>query len=475
MIQKIAKITLVILCIIFAPQWTNAKILSPKVLKLPNGLTVYFIEDHRTPIVSLNVGYQVGSADDTYRRSGIAHFLEHMMFKGIPGLAESEFSQRISNLGGETNASTSLDYTLYQITLPKEHAAVAFDLESKRMANLVITDDQVAREKQVILEEISMRYSGNPYFKIRQEALGQMFLRHTYRMPVGGDIGEVQSISREDILDFHHHWYSPSNAIVVVCADLSEREAFQLATTHFGPIPTRGMPERNRRQEPDRPTDLISRMQASDPRIKLPVLTKSMRLSNLSPMDLKRTIALDLITSRLDAPGTGYLWLELVEKAKMAESVNVGISSSFRDHVTAEISIALAPGITIEAMEAKLQQTLEAFLAQAKVELNDQQTERLKKTVISSLSYAHDNIHGTAAALAIHLSTGFLLQLFEDTPETLATIRPSDLQKEAQTWLTKPFPITTLILPSNNADPSLGHLNPPQDSGHVMHHQMEAQ
>jgi predicted Zn-dependent peptidase len=187
-------------------------------------------------------------------------------------------------------------------------------------------------------------------------------------------------------------------------------------------------------------------------------------------MDLKRTMALGLISSRLSAPGTGYLWLELVENAKMAESVHVSITSSFRDHVLADISVTLAPGVSIEALEAKLQQTLDAFLAQAKVELNDQQTNRLKKTAMSTLAYMHDDVHGTAAALATHLATGFPLPLFEEAPQTLATLRSGDLQKEAREWLTQPFPVTSIIFPPKDPDPSLSHLpNPPKEGGHVMH------
>jgi zinc protease len=470
-IQKLLRFVLISVCFIFAPQWGYAKILNPRLLTLPNGLTVYFVEDHRTPIVTLTVGYQVGSADVTHLPSGIAHYVEHMMFKGAPGLSENEFSQRIESLGGTSGAFTSFDRTCYEITLPKEHAATAFDFESRRMGNLTITDDQVAREKEVILEEISMHHSGNPYTKMNQEAAGQLLIRHTYRLPIGGDIQDVQSISRQDILDFHHHWYSPSNAIVIICGDLSEQEAFQLAKSYFEPIPSRGTPERYRPQEPDRPADLSSRIQASDPRIKLPILTQSMRLGSISPTDLKRTIALDLISNRLGAPGTGYLWLELVEHAKMAESVSVSVYSSLRDHVLAEISVTLAPGVSIEAMEAKIQQTLAAFLDQVTVELNDEQTNRLKKTAMSTLAYMHDNIHSTATTLATHLATGFPLSLFEEAPQTLATLRSGDLQKEARDWLTQPFPVTSLILPPKDPADSVGlGANPPKGVEYVMHH-----
>ena len=468
--QKVLRFALVALCLILTPQWGHGKVLNPKVRTLSNGLTVYFVEDHRTPIVSLNVAYQVGSADDTYQRSGIAHFLEHMMFKGAPGLSENEFDRRINSLGGTHGAFTSFDNTCYEITLPKEHAATAFDFESRRMGSLAITDDQVAREREVILEEISMRSSGSPYAKIQQEALGQLFMRHTYRIPIGGDIQDVQSINRQDILDFHHYWYSPSNAIVVICGDLDEHEAFQLATTYFSPILDRGKPDRKRPQEPERPSDLCARIQASDPRIKLPVLTKSMRLEGLSPFDLKRTLALYLISSRLSAPGTGYLWLELVENTKMAESVSVRVATFLRDHVLMDISVTLAPGASIEALEAKLQQTLTAFLDQVNVELNDEQTDRLKKTTMSSLAYAHDNLHSTTSALASHLAMGFPLSLFENTPEILSTIGSDDLQNEARHWLTQPFQVTTLIEAPKDRDLSVDYSNPPMESVHEMHH-----
>ena len=219
--------------------------------RLANGMEVVVIPDHRAPVVTHMVWYRNGSADDPIGKSGIAHFLEHLMFKGTKNHAIGEFSEVVAELGGQENAFTSNDYTAYFQRVPKEHLRVLMDFESDRMTNLVLTDEIVAPERDVVLEERRMRTDGDPGAQLGEAMHAALYTHHPYGKPIIGWQHEIESLNREDALAYYERFYTPENAILIVAGDVTGEEVMSLAKATYGKLPARGKaPERSRPREP---------------------------------------------------------------------------------------------------------------------------------------------------------------------------------------------------------------------------------
>src|SRR5579863_221444 len=220
--------------------------------KLENGMDILVIPDHRAPVVTHMVWYRNGSADDPPGKSGIAHFLEHLMFKGTKKNPQGKFSELIAELGGQENAFTSNDYTAYFQRVPKEHLSVCMDYEADRMTGLVLTDEVVAPERDVVLEERRMRTDSDPADQLNEAVQAALFSHHPYGTPIIGWGHEIESLGRDDALAYYDRFYTPENAILVVAGDVEADAVTALAQKVYGAIPARGAaPKRVRRKEPE--------------------------------------------------------------------------------------------------------------------------------------------------------------------------------------------------------------------------------
>ncbi len=220
--------------------------------RLANGLDIVVIPDHRAPVVTHMVWYRNGSADDPVGKSGIAHFLEHLMFKGTKDHPAGKFSELIADLGGQENAFTSNDYTAYFQRAAKEHLKVCMDYEADRMSNLVLTDEVVKPERDVVLEERRMRTDSDPADLLNEAVQAALFTRHPYGTPVIGWADDIEGLGRADALAYYERFYTPENAILIVAGDVDPAAVIDLATTVYGSIPARGAaPKRFRPREPD--------------------------------------------------------------------------------------------------------------------------------------------------------------------------------------------------------------------------------
>ncbi|MDB5640712.1 MAG: peptidase domain protein, partial [Hyphomicrobiales bacterium] len=220
--------------------------------KLENGMEVVVIPDHRAPVVTHMVWYRNGSADDPAGKSGIAHFLEHLMFKGTQKHPKGEFSEVVAELGGQENAFTSNDYTAYYQRMPKAHLPVVMEYEADRMRNLVLTDDVVAPERDVVLEERRMRTDSDPSAQLHEAVQAALYTHHPYGKPIIGWNHEIEDLGREDALSYYRRFYTPENAILIVAGDVTQDEVRALAGDIYGAIPARGeTPNRRRPREPE--------------------------------------------------------------------------------------------------------------------------------------------------------------------------------------------------------------------------------
>src|SRR5216684_2862978 len=224
----------------------------PATFTLGNGLQVVVIPDHRTPVVTQMIWYKVGSADETPGKSGLAHFLEHLMFKGTAKHPAGEFSRTVLRIGGNENAFTSVDYTGYFQRVPREQLASMMEFEADRMTGLILKDENVLPERDVVLEEFNMRVANNPDARLTEQIMAALYLNHPYGRPVIGWRHEIEQLDREDALAFYKRFYAPNNAILVIAGDVEAREVRPLAERTFGEVAAQPAiaAERVRPQEP---------------------------------------------------------------------------------------------------------------------------------------------------------------------------------------------------------------------------------
>src|SRR6201993_1041126 len=209
---------------------------APATFTLANGLQVLIIQDHRTPVVTQMVWYKVGSADETPGKSGLAHFLEHLMFKGTAKHPAGEFSQTVLKVGGNENAFTSVDYTGYYQRVPRDQLGRMMEFEADRMTGLVLKDENVLPERDVVLEEYNMRVANNPDARLNEQIMAALYLNHPYGRPVIGWHQEIEKLDREMALEFYHRFYAPNNAILVIAGDTDAKEVRPMVEETFGKV-----------------------------------------------------------------------------------------------------------------------------------------------------------------------------------------------------------------------------------------------
>ena len=251
----------------------TAQVFNPETFTLSNGMQVVVISNHRSPIVTHMVWYRTGAADEAWGKSGIAHFLEHLMFRGTHEMPPGEFSKTVARNGGRDNAFTSYDYTGYFQNVARDRLELVMKLEADRMVNLVLTDEIVNPERDVILEERRQVVENRPGSLLREQMGAAMYLNHPYGRPVIGWEHEIRGLTREDAISWYRTYYAPNNAILVVAGDITAADLKPLAERYYGPIAARPVPERVRPQEP--PPRAARRVELKDPRVAQPSVTRN--------------------------------------------------------------------------------------------------------------------------------------------------------------------------------------------------------
>src|SRR5215472_10942393 len=262
---------------------------------LPNGLRVLVIQDHRTPVVTQMVWYKVGSADETPGKSGLAHFLEHLMFKGTSKHPAGEFSQTVLRVGGNENAFTSTDYTGYFQRVPSEELGRMMEFEADRMTGLVLKDENVLPERDVVLEEFNMRVANNPEARLTEQIMAALYLNHPYGRPVIGWHQEIEKLDREDALAFYRRFYAPNNAILVIAGDVTVEEVRPMVEATFGKVaPQPSIPAR--RIRPQEPEPVAPRtVTLADPHVEQPSMRRYYLVPSASTAAAGESPALDVL------------------------------------------------------------------------------------------------------------------------------------------------------------------------------------
>lgn len=397
--------------------------------KLDNGLDVVVIEDHRAPVVVHMVWYRIGAADEPPGHSGIAHFLEHLMFQGTETVAPGDLSKIVAAQGGSDNAFTTADYTAYFQRVAADRLGLMMSLEADRMRNLRLTEEDVTTERQVILDERNERVDSDPGSLLSEQMAAAQFLNHPYGVPVIGWRHEMEALTRQDALDFYQAFYAPNNAILVVAGDVEPEEVLALAREHYGPVPPsdRIVP----RIRPTEPPQLAERrLVLADERVAQPYVIRTYLAPERNPGDQRQAAALRLLAELLGGnPTTSALARALQFDTQTAVYSAAFYDGLALDHDTFGLVVVPVPEVSLEEAEAAMDKVVQDFLDKG-VEPAD--FARIKAQVRASEIYGKDNVQGLARQYGAALSVGLSVQDVQDWPDILQSITEDEVMAAAR-------------------------------------------
>ena len=419
---------------------------------LDNGLQAVVIEDHRAPVVVQMVWYRIGSADEVAGKTGLAHYLEHLMFKGTETLAPGELSRTVTANGGSDNAFTSYDFTTYFQRIAADRLPLVMRMEADRMANLRIGEDDWQAERQVVLEERAQRTDSDPAALFGEEVAAVQFYNHPYGRPVIGWRAEMEGLTRADALDWYESHYAPNVAVLVVAGDVTADEVRKLAEEHYGPIPAKPGAERQARpQEPAKRAE--RRMEMRDPRVPQPVLTRSTVAPERNPGDQETAAALSVLAELLGGSAqTSVLGRELMltGKAVYAGARYDGLSV---DPTTFALTVVPAPGVPQDEAERMLDDAIAKFLRDGP---DEAALERVRTGLRAARIYEQDSAHGRAYDYGQGLAVGLSVEDVNDWPDILARVTAEDVMAAAALVLEGRPGVTSWLLPAEGATVAQG-------------------
>ncbi|MGB2357996.1 MAG: M16 family metallopeptidase, partial [Paracoccaceae bacterium] len=395
---------------------------------LDNGLQVVVIEDHRAPVVVHMLWYRAGSSDEPAGVSGIAHFLEHLLFKQTKTLEAGEFSRVVAENGGSDNAFTSKDFTAYFQRVAADRLDLMMQMEADRMVNLDLSEEDILTEREVIIEERNQRVENSPGALFREQTTAALFLNHRYGVPVIGWRHEMEKLSLSDALDFYRQYYAPNNAVLVVAGDVVPDEVRQLAEKNYGPLPAN--PQLGPRARPQEPPQIAARrLSYRDERVAQPYMTRSYLAPERDPGDQSTAAALTLLAEILGGGQTSVL----TQKLQFETSTAV-YAAAFYDGLSLDDSsfgFAVVPSaeVTLQAAEEALDQALAEFF-EAGVDL--EQLERIKTQFAASDIYARDNVQGLANSYGAALTSGLGLNDIHAWPDIIQAVTAQDIMAAAK-------------------------------------------
>ncbi|WBU64092.1 M16 family metallopeptidase [Paracoccus aerodenitrificans] len=419
---------------------------------LDNGLEAVVIEDHRAPVVVQMVWYKIGSADEKPGKTGLAHYLEHLMFKGTEKLEPGELSKTVTANGGMDNAFTSYDYTAYFQRIASDRLPLIMEMEADRMENLRIGEEDWQAERQVVLEERAQRTDSDPSALFREERGAAQFLNHPYGRPVIGWRAEMTGLTREDALDWYDRYYAPNNAILILAGDVTPDEARRLAEEYYGPIPAKEDVAREERpQEPEQRAP--RRMVMHDPRVPQPVMTRTVLVPERDPGEQEMAASLAVLAELIGGSAqTSVLAQELMMTGK-AIYASAAYDGFAVDPTNFYISMAPVDGVPIEEAEAALDEALAKFLEEGP---DPDQLERVKTQIRAAEIYSRDSAHGRAYDYGQGLATGLSVEDVNDWPDLLADVTAEDVAEAAELVLNSTATVTGWLLPAESDEPTPG-------------------
>jgi zinc protease len=433
----------VLLAVAFGPTAPAlAKVFDPVSFTLDNGLQVVVVVNRRAPIVHHSVWYRVGAADEQAGESGLAHFLEHLMFKGTESLAPGEFSEIIAANGGRENAFTSWDYTGYFQNVAADRLEIMMKNEADRMANLRLTDAVVLPERDVVREERRSRIDNEPASQLGELSRAIQFLNHPYRIPIIGWDHEIEQLSTQAAIDFYDKWYAPNNAVLIVAGDVDPEAVRDLAEKYYGVIPAKDIPERRRVIEP--PQNAPREVRLTSARVRQPQVSISYLAPSYRQAAGNEAYALQVASEIVGGGATARLYSRLVVEQGIAGSAGAGYSPTNYDYSTFQFYVAPRPGQEVEPAEAALRAEVAKLLESG---VTEDEVAAAKKRLVAGAIFARDNLSTAPRAIGAALTTGGTLEQLEAWPERIAEVTADDVNAALKAVLRDEQSVTSYLLP----------------------------
>ncbi|MFV0299107.1 MAG: M16 family metallopeptidase [Hyphomicrobiaceae bacterium] len=411
--------------------------------KLANGMDVVVVEDHRAPVVTHMVWYRVGAADEPPGESGIAHFLEHLMFKSTDKIPNGEFSKIVSRLGGQDNAFTGQDLTAYFQRIAKDRLPTVMAMEADRMTHLRLEEKEVQTERKVILEERRSRTDNNPTALLDEQMNAALYMSHPYGIPVIGWEHEMAQLSRSEAMQFYKRYYAPNNAILVVTGDVTPGEVRKLAEDTYGRIPAN--PEVKHRVRPQEPPHLAAvRVELKDVRAGKRSWHRYYLAPSYGSAKPGEAEALDLLMKVIASGPTSRIYKKLVVADKLASTASGWYSGAGRDSGKISIYAVPADGVSFEKLESGIDAVLDDVKANG---ITAAELERAKKTYLAEYVYDSDNQSTLARRYGWSLAVGRSVKDIEQWPARIEAVTLDDVKKAADKDLDIRRSVTGTLVP----------------------------
>ena len=413
---------------------------------LVNGLELVVIQDHRAPVVTHMIWYKVGAADETAGKSGLAHFLEHLMFKGTAKHPAGEFSKVVASFGGAENAFTGQDFTGYFQRVPSEKLKAVMEFEADRMNGVVLTDEVVLPERDVILEEWNQRVGNNPRARFGEQIDAALHLNNPYGKPVIGWRHEMEQLTRDDAIGFYRRFYGPNGAVVVIAGDVDPQRVLAFANETYGKVKRNdNIGPRHRPQEP--PPVAVRRLTMADARVEQPLVQREYLVPSFATAKRGESEALQLLAHIIGAGTNSRLYRTLVVDKQIAVAAGAWYDSSTLDMSKLGVSVAPRPGTSLPDAEKEIDAVLAQLVEKG---VTAEELERSKTKLIADAVYAQDSQASMARWYGGALTTGATVDDVTHWPDRIRAVTAQQVQDAARQWLDLRRSVTGFLIKDNS-------------------------
>ena len=427
---------------------------------LENGLEVVVLPKHLAPVVYQILAYKAGAADGAIGKNGVAHFLEHLMFKGTKKVAPGMFSKEIDRRGGDDNAFTNQDVTAYHQQIAKRDLPLIMEMEADRMTNLQLSDPVVLPERDVIIEERHQRIENNPGAQLSEMMDAVLFLNHPYRLPIIGWQHEMQTYTTQDAIDFYQKHYAPNNAVLVIAGDVTTEEVKALAEKYYGPIAKKDVVPRQRLQEPE--AYAPRRVTLESEFVDQPSVSRSYQAPSYRTAKGNEAYALQVLDEILGGNSVGRLYRDLVVDKGLADYAGSNYDASPYDQGSFAFWGAPRQGVKVEQIEQAIDDEIARLLKDG---VTDQEVADAKRRMEISAVKSRDSLDGAAQFVATRMATGSSLADIQAWPERIKQVTAADVLAAAKAVLVLDRSATGMLLPKPGAIPGAPPPTPPAPIG----------
>lgn len=427
-----------------AVQAASPGVYFPETATLSNGMQVVVATNRRVPAVTHMVWYKVGAADENNGQIGVAHFLEHLMFKGTDKVGPGEFSRKVALNGGNDNAFTSYDFTAYYQTVARDRLEMAMEMEADRMTGLKLTDDRVTPEQQVVWEERRQRTENTPDALFGEQARAAAYVHHPYGRPVIGWPGDIKAFTREAAEGFYKTWYAPNNAVLVVSGDVTMADVLPLAEKYYGVLPAKPLPPRARPAEPA--TAVERRVILRDPQVREPELQRLWHAPSYGADPKGQAYALQVMAEIMSGGDTARLNRALVVDQKLATEAYLAYSPAALDDALLYAGASPTPGVDMAALEKALIEQIDKLLTGG---VTEAELATAKRRMLARAAYALDGLAAPARALGMALTTGRTVEDVEAWPARIDAVTADQVLTAARDVFSGGGQVTGLLLPAD--------------------------